>query len=271
MNTLIPAVRAEFLKITTTRLWWVLALILFAYVAVMAGGIGALIGAQETGLLPEGSTNTQGLTLDPTLIYSFGSSLGFVFPVIFAAMAVTQEFRHKTITPTFLATPARGNVLAAKAVVLFAWGAFYGIVAALAAGGVGAATLAAFGSDTGLEDPATWALLGRMVIALALWGVIGVGLGSLIPSQIGSIVTIVVFTQFVEPILRFASSLTDWTGEIGKFLPGAASDALVGASFYSMVGATSSLPWWGGGLALLGLAIASVVGGYFVSWRRDVS
>ena len=33
------------------------------------------------------------------LIYSFASSIGYVFPVLLGALAVTGEFRHKTLTP----------------------------------------------------------------------------------------------------------------------------------------------------------------------------
>ena len=47
------------------------------------------------------------------LIYSFASSVGYVFPVLLGALAVTGEFRHKTLTPTFLAEPNRSLVLGA--------------------------------------------------------------------------------------------------------------------------------------------------------------
>ena len=92
---------------------------------------------------------------------------------------------------------------------------------------------------------------------MALWATIGVGLGSLVPNQVAAIVIVIAFTQFVEPILRLAASLNDVTATIGQFLPGAASDALVGASFYSIasVGAAESLDWWQGGLVLLAIGV----------------
>ncbi len=83
----------------------------------------------------------------------------------------------------------------------------------------------------------------------------------------------IAFTQFVEPILRLAASLNDVTAQIGQFLPGAASDALVGASFYSIaaVGSSVALEWWQGGLVLLAIgAVATVIGGA-TTWRRDVT
>ena len=58
------------------------------------------------------------------------------------------------------------------------------------------------------------------------------------------------------------------------YLPGAASDALVGASVFTGMtpGATDdALEWWAGGLVLLGYGAVLVLLGYLVSWRRDVS
>ena len=61
--------------------------------------------------------------------------------------------------------------------------------------------------------------------------------------------------------------------QIGQYLPGAASDALVGASFYTIasVGSSESLEWWQGGLVLLAIgAVATIIGGA-TTWRRDVT
>ena len=86
---------------------------------------------------------------------------------------------------------------------------------------------------------------------------------------------VLAFTQFVEPLLRFASAFLDWTAQIAQFLPGAASDALVGASLFTVsapaAAASVGLDWWQGGLVLLAYAAAATIGGYFVSWNRDVT
>ncbi len=207
------------------------------------------------------------------LLYSFASSIGYVFPVLLGALAVTGEFRHRTLTPTFLAQPHRSTVLSAKFLSQLVVGAGLGVIAFVVSVSAGAAALAGFGLETDLDSSDTWALVGRGILAMALWGAIGVGLGVLVTNQVAAIVIVIAFTQFVEPILRFAASLNDVTANIGKFLPGAASDALVGASFFSIasVGATEVLEWWQGGLVLLGIAaVATVIGGA-TTWRRDVS
>ena len=270
------ALGSEFEKVFTTRMWWLLALLLVAYVAFLAGGLGAFLGwAVEN---PDAAASAGNTTVPPgaelaPLIYSFASSVGYVFPVLLGALAVTGEFRHKTLTPTFLAEPHRSVVLGAKFASQLAMGAGLGVVAFATSVGAGAGALALFGLDTGLDSSDTWALIGRGVLAMALWGAIGVGLGALVPNQVAAIVIVIAFTQFVEPVLRLAASLNEVTANIGQFLPGAASDALVGASFYSVasVGTAQSLEWWQGGLVLLGIGVVATLVGGATTWRRDVS
>ncbi|CAD5989510.1 ABC transporter permease [Agreia sp. COWG] len=262
------ALSSEVLKVTSTRLWWILALIMAGYIALCAGGAAALFGGLD------GSSSGPAISADTLapLIYSFGPTLGYVFAVLLGALATTGEFRHQTLTPTFLATPRRGRVLVAKLIALTGAGALYGIVAMIAAVGAGAGVLTAFGIDPQLADTDTWSLIGRSVIAMALWAAVGVGLGVLVPSQVAAIVIVLAFTQFVEPILRLATAWADWTAQLGQFLPGAASDALVGASFFALASPNAvSLEWWQGGLVLLAIAVAASILGWFTSWRRDVT
>jgi hypothetical protein len=164
-------------------------------------------------------------------------------------------------------------VLAGKFSSQLVVGALFGVIGFAASVATGAAALAAFGLDTGLDSSDTWALVGRGILAMALWGAIGVGLGSLVPNQVAAIVIVIAFTQFVEPVLRFAAALNETTSEVGQFLPGAASDALVGASFYSIGGlpTAEALEWWQGGLVLLGIAVVTTIIGGATTWRRDVA
>lgn len=272
----LAALRSEFAKIVTTRLWWVLLIVLIGYVAFTAGILAAAFGGFGEGIIASGTgiPEVPEAALPP-VIYSIASSVGYVFPVLFGTLATTVEFRHQTLTPTFLAQPRRGIVLGAKLVVLGFMGAVYGIAALLASVGLGATILNATGHSTGLADAETWALLARIVLAMALWAIIGVGLGALIPSQVAAIVIVIAFTQFVEPILRVVASFWEWTAEIGRFLPGAASDALVGASIFSSLGTPASgstaLEWWQGGLVMLAMAVLAAAFGYLTSWRRDVT
>jgi hypothetical protein len=189
---------------------------------------------------------------------------------------VTNEFRHATLTPTFLATPRRGVALGGKIVAGVVMGAIYALVAIVAAVGPGAGLLAAFGIDTQLDSVDTWAMIGRMAIAFVLWVLVGIGVGTVIRNQVAAVVGVIAFTQFVEPILRTVAAFIDGVGDAARYLPGAASDALVGASIYSSftgtgTASTDTLEWWVGGLVLLAYAAVFLVLGALTSWRRDVS
>lgn len=273
MSTMLAAIRAELTKIVSTRLWWVLLLILVVYVGAVAAGIAfGLGGLQASGQQPAPGQQSIPPEILAPVVYTLATVVGYPFPILLGSLAVTGEFRYQTVTPTFLATPRRGVVLAAKWVVLLVIGALFGVVAFAATVALGSAGLTTFGLETGLGDSGTWAMFGRGVVAMALWGAVGVGLGVLVPSQVGAIVVILAFTQFVEPILRTVAGFVDWVGEVGRFLPGAASDALVGASIFTVLGGgTESLEWWEGGLVLLAYAVILTAIGYAVTWRRDIT
>ncbi|GLI27083.1 ABC transporter permease [Agromyces rhizosphaerae] len=274
---LFPAIGAEFAKIFTTRMWWVLALILVVYIGLLAGGLAAFFG--WTIANPEVSGAGGATAIPPEsdlagLMYSFATSVGYVFPVLLGALAVTSEFRHQTLTPTFLANPHRAVVLWAKFSALFVvGGVVFGVLGWVSSVGPAAGALALWDLDPVLDDPDTWAMVGRGILAMALWAAVGVGLGALVPNQVAAIVIVIAFTQFVEPVLRLVATLNDVTAEIGKYLPGAASDALVGASFYQIaaMGSGEILEWWQGGLVLAAIAVVTTLIGYFTSWRRDVT
>ena len=272
---MIAAIRSEFVKVTTTRLWWVLALGLFGYVGFTAGLLAGLLGALGSQIAQRPGSPQVPMDLVAPVVYSTVAAVGYVFPLILGTVATTSEIRYRTLTPTFLAQPRRGTVLGAKLIVLTAAGALFGVIGLVASVGIGAPILAATGNDAVLQSPDTWALAGRVVIAMALWAAIGVGVGSLIQNQVAAIVSVLVFTQFIEPILRFGSSVWDWTASVGRFLPGAASDALVGTTIYNAFGIGSSardpLQWWQGGLVLLVLALGAAFAAYLTTWTRDIS
>jgi ABC-2 type transport system permease protein len=271
--SLVNATRAELGKLFTVRLWWVLALVMFVYVGFVAGTLAGVFGGLDT----SGAAGAPPVDLGELhlIVYSTASSIGYVFPVLLGALSATSEFRHQTLTPTFLANPRRAQVLLAKVISMALLGALYGVVALAGSIGVGAIVLGALGKDPRLGDSDTWVLAARVILAMALWAVIGVALGTLVRNQVAALVIVLAFTQFVEPILRSVSFIWEWTAQVGKFLPGSASDALVGWSVFTSLGAGTSqsvaLEWWQGGLVLLAIAVVAAVIGYLTTWKRDVT
>ena len=140
-------------------------------------------------------------------------------------------------------------------------GSLYGIVAALVLVAVGALDfvgaepdrLAVFVQLGGVDDPRA------SIDALA--------------GSADGIFTFLVFTQFLEPVFRAVAAFVEGLDQVTRFLPGAAGDALVGASVFTSLpgsGSAEPLEWWAGGLVLLGYALVLLVVGHLVSWRRDV-
>jgi hypothetical protein len=279
-DLVISAFKSEFRKFVSTKIWWIMLLVGFGYVAFNAAAMGGLFGFlyKDSGGAETVPAEEFQVLLDS--LYSIGISTGFIFPALVGALAVTTEFRYKTITPSFLSDPNRPRVLFAKLISAFPIGAMHGLVITAATVIVGGGLLAVFGAPTGLDQGATWELLGRSILALAIWAMVGVGVGVLIPNQVASIVVLIGFTVLLDPILRVIPLVTDkeWIHTLLNFMPGAASNAIVSdVSIYSSITATDlaststgGLPMWGGILVMLGYAAVFSLAGYFAKFRRDV-
>src|SRR3546814_12969942 len=114
-GSMIATMTSEWHKITTTKMWWLLALVMFAYMAFLGAVLGFSL-TQSTaptgpgmggGGVPSGLESAQAT-------YTVGASLGYVFPLTVGALAMTGEFRVQTITPTLLYPPLRSQVLFAR-------------------------------------------------------------------------------------------------------------------------------------------------------------
>ena len=112
--TLLAATRSEYTKQFSTAGWWVLGIVLVVYVAFTAGALAFVFGGVASGRLT--GANGPAVSTDgvPALVYSSATAVGYVFPLLIGTLMVTTEFRHKTLTPTLLATPRRGVVLVGK-------------------------------------------------------------------------------------------------------------------------------------------------------------
>ena len=197
------------------------------------------------------------------------TSIAAIFTLILGILVVTWEYRHGTITQTFLVTPRRERVIGAKFAVSFLVGA---VLTAVAVGL--ALVVAVFWISLDLERE-HWELAGRMLFGAALWGVLGAGLGALLQSQVGAIVTSFVWFLVAEPLLGVTlEALTD--REFDDYFPGSVLDRLQGAGAVEVgVGDIVSGPDYPYGLwtaALLATAYAVVFAalGIASAVRRDV-
>lgn len=267
------AVSAELHKVFSTRIWWILLLVMIPYLGLtgLAMGfavtvdvvtVGAPEGASGPGLLPGEEA--------ATMVYSLVNSVGYVFPLIVGSLAITSEYRHQTLTPTLLVEPRRHVVLLAKLVAMAQLGLVYGVVAVAAVVAGGAPLLAWRGDGAYLTDPEVLVTLALGVVVVAAWTVIGCALGSVLTNQVAAVIVILAFTQFVEPIARIVFNVVDALSGLARFFPGAAADAVMGTSFFAQIGSVDLLPRWAGFTVLCAYAAVFALVGWWLTARRDI-
>ncbi|HSL64206.1 MAG TPA: hypothetical protein VK874_06055 [Gaiellaceae bacterium] len=182
-----------------------------------------------------------------------------LFAALIGVMAITSEFRHGTIRPTFVVTPHRTRVIVAKVIASVAMGLVFGLAAIALSFGVGYAALA--GRDIPLELETThvvWLMLGTPAMTAA-WAAIGVGLGAIVRNQVFAVIGLIVWAMLVDNLL------VNLVPDIGGFTPGGASAAIVAdPADYALAPAA-------GALVLVAYVAAFVAAGAFLVARRDVT
>jgi ABC-2 type transport system permease protein len=191
-------------------------------------------------------------------VFRFGPLLGALFAGLVGALSITGEIRHGTIRPTFLMTPRRSRVVAAKIVAGALVGIVFGLVAVGVAVAVGSAALAARGIPITL-DGGDYALMpAGGIAAAALWAPIGLGLGALLRNQIATLLAIFLWLFFIENLL------IDFVPGAGKFAPGAAAAAITGIDPDRLLAPAV------GALLLALYAAAAAATGWIATLLRDV-
>lgn len=264
-------VRAELLKLRTIRLpsgLLVTAAALTALLAYLeaahAGRPGSSVGSLAT---------ASGLSAVTTL-----TSWSMLLAAVLGVTVSSGEFRHATATLTYLATPGRTRVLAAKSIAAASAGALFGLAAAVIATTAGLALASARGDRVALgAGTLAWHAAGA-VLGAALLAALGTGLGSLVRSQIAGIVGVFVWGLVAEPFLGgiFTS--------LRPYLPYTAATTLAGVGLgagpggfrvavraHAGVPATGPLPFTAAAALLTGLTIAVSALAASTTVPRDVT
>jgi ABC-type transport system involved in multi-copper enzyme maturation permease subunit len=238
--------RSELLKIRSTRTTLGLTLGMVALIAFIT-----LVASYTEDELTLSRGTDQ---LDLLGISSFGGA----FAAFVGVMAVTSEFRHGTIRPTFLAEPRRALVIAVKGVAGALAGLVLGIIAVGLTFGLMTLAFATRGISFALDGGDVAVLLLGTIAGAALWGALGAGLGAIVRSQVGALIGLAVWVLLAEHILF------GLVPSVGRFLPGIASDAFRGATTNDLLSPLA------GGLLFLAYALVAAVAGALVTERRDV-
>jgi ABC-2 type transport system permease protein len=196
------------------------------------------------------------------MVLGRGEFLGVLFAALIGALSVTAEIRHGTIRPTFLITPRRIRVVAAKVEGGLLIGAGVGLVAGAIAAVAGTAALRARGIEVQLDQSDYMLLVIGSAVAAALWAAIGVGVGALVRNQVPALIGICAWLLFVEGLL--AGDVGGGLGDVGRYLPGAAAAAISGQGPGTLLAPAAGV------VLLASYAVATALAGALQISRRDV-
>lgn len=249
MNKLI---RAEALKLRSTRTFYGLTLGTLALIAIATAATAA---ANHFHHGDQPGRDVLGV-----------AGLAQTFALMLGVLAVTTEFRHGTITPSLLVTPQRTRLLVAKLVNLARAGFGLGLVAFAGAAAIVLPVLSTRDVASLLDGGDVARIIAGGTIATALFAALGLGIGTVVRNQVGAIIAALCLLYVLEPLLTFIPGIGDAVQRFG--LGGLSSGASDTTGFQPDVKLLGQAPAL---LVLAAYALAVLIAGAALLRRRDVT
>jgi ABC-2 type transport system permease protein len=247
--------RSEWRKVTSVKLGWGM---LLGAMALAALGVVAQIasnGVRGGVQLPLSAAATQ-------KSIAASASSAYLFSIVVGIILITTEFRHFTSRPTFLIEPRRGLVIVAKMLVAALVGIIYGVVCAAMTAAIMVPWLGAKGVTILWIDGGVLQSLLSAIAVIAIFAVVGIGLGVLVRNQIAAVIGALAYLFVLEPLIQIIPVVKD----VYPYLPGAAAAAITGSGRAG----SSLLDPWAGAVVLLGWGLLFAVSGWILTIRRDI-
>jgi ABC-type transport system involved in multi-copper enzyme maturation permease subunit len=250
---MIRLIRAELLKLRTTQVWFWL---LLAAVAISALTV---IGPLASGHVHNARDVAQ----------MFGmAALAYVVLFVLGVLGVTTEFRYQTITPTVLLTPSRWAIVTAKMITYALVGVAYSIVCVLVQLAIAIPWLSAKNVQYDITKDGIPHAVGGVFVVLALFGIVGLGVGALLRNQIVAVTVGVIFLLVLENVIVAIPGVK----HVYPYLPGAAARAIADvAARGDNVNGVHLLTVTGGVITLLLWAFVPALVGAAFSMNRDIT
>ncbi|MDG6104806.1 ABC transporter permease [Dactylosporangium aurantiacum] len=304
-------IRSELLKLRTTNMWWI-----FLLTSLVFTGLAIWINIEQTdseltnnytayphGDPPPGMTEDQRAEFEANQrqfqqeeearvakahaagqlakyaanIYTSGQFFGLLLVMLLAILVITNEFYHQTATATFLATPKRTRVIAAKLITASLAGVLFWLITTAISIGVGVLYFGAEGLTNSLGHWTAQQAVLLNLLVYVLWAVFGIGVGVLIRSQIGATITAaVLYTVGTWAAVLFLTLIhelvikKDWVLESAVYIPPLASSHVVGG-LATQLGDTDLPPRWAGALVLIVWAVGLGTIGTLITRKRDIA
>ena len=181
---MIRLVRAEFVKLRTTQVWfWML-------IAAVAVTVLFVVGQ----LAPHDGVTSYSEAVDALTV----PATAYVVVFVLGVLGITTEFRYQTITPTVLTTPSRWALITAKLIAYALVGAIYALICVAVEMAIALPWLSSKHIDISLtSDHVPRALLGVFAV-VALFGIVGLGVGALLRNQIVAVSIGVIFLVVIN-------------------------------------------------------------------------
>lgn len=256
-------IRAELLKVATTRLWWVMLLVMLVYVSISLGFLIAFAG--DPGPSGQALIPARHTAAFQESMWGAGAG-GALFAAVLGVVMMTSEYRYQTITTTFLVAPKRTRVMTAKLAATLVVGVALGLAVLVLTGLALAVTVPIAGGDLVFTGTVARVVAGVLAV-LALYTLFGLGLGALIRNQVGAIIAVLVWIYIVDSLVNAIPALQP----LGKWTPGGAASALTSAEGGFGLDLSYLLPAWAGGLVLLGYALLFSALAAATTLRRDIT
>lgn len=245
-------IRAELLRLRTTRAT-------YSWFAAVPVGVALIVA---TAVQSAGQDGQAALGTSEGLRHVLaGAASATSATSVLGILAIAGEYRHNTATATFLVTPHRHHVLAAKVIALSIVGLVVAVAAELITLAIALPWLATKNVHVNLLSGDVGVVFVGALVATVLYGAVGVGLGALIRNQVAAIALSFAWATVIEGILG------NLVPAVGRWLPGGAAGALT----FQATPNGGLLPMWAGGLLFAAYGMAFALIGNRLVVRRDVT
>jgi ABC-2 type transport system permease protein len=255
-------IRTELLKLRTTRVSYGL-LLTAAAITVMFASLEASGAGRRVNPLSSAAGQATVTTV---------TGVAMILAAVLGVIVTSGEFRHASATLTYLASPSRGRVLAAKAVAAAAAGAIFGVLAGIVSTVTGLVWVLSKGDHVHLGAGVIAGHIAGAGAGAALLAMLGVAVGSLVRSQLAAVIGVFVWALVLESILGGTVSA------LRPYLPYTAASTLGGAKLgaaafgpgYS-VSTQTALPFIAAAALLGAIVVLLCVTASRTTVRRDIS
>jgi ABC-2 type transport system permease protein len=238
-------VRTELLKQRTTPVFLIGLAAVPILTALVTIAVLSSAGHQGTEALG-GRSLVEAMSAPASIVTAVALLLGI--------FGMAGEYRHQTITTTFLTTPRRRDVVAAKLVAHGMTGAAMALLAVVVTAAITTPWLHSAGVAVQLDGDVVRVAAG-FLLSTALYGAIGVSVGALIRNQTGAAIVALVWLLTVEGLLADVMG----SASVVRWLPAAAGAALVHSGKDALPGWAAALVFTTYVVAFAGLSTRFVV------------